>query len=234
MRTSRLIALAGLALFGLSSQASAATFTFDLNNSYASNENPGVVLTPLGGTLGATGYTFGPNQGLSLPGTDIGSVYNIEMTFSLSDLGGYRKIIDFKNRTSDNGLYVYLSTLAFFDYPPFGPAGTISPSTLVTVDLSRTASGNVIGYVNGVQQFTFADTLGDGLVPAGDSLLFFVDDLATGGTESSAGFVDRIQISDTPFGGVSTVPLPAALPLFATGLGALGLLGWRRKRKQVG
>ena len=26
-------------------------------------------------------------------------------------------------------------------------------------------------------------------------------------------------------------PLPAALPLFATGLGALGLMGWRRKRK---
>ena len=30
---------------------------------------------------------------------------------------------------------------------------------------------------------------------------------------------------------VSTVPLPAALPLFASGLGALGLLGWRRKKK---
>ena len=29
----------------------------------------------------------------------------------------------------------------------------------------------------------------------------------------------------------SAKPLPAALPLFATGLGALGLLGWRRKRK---
>jgi hypothetical protein len=28
----------------------------------------------------------------------------------------------------------------------------------------------------------------------------------------------------------STVPLPATLPLFATGLGALGLLGWRRKK----
>ncbi|MGA8588836.1 MAG: hypothetical protein WB803_06060 [Pseudolabrys sp.] len=26
-------------------------------------------------------------------------------------------------------------------------------------------------------------------------------------------------------------PLPAALPLFATGLAALGLMGWRRKRK---
>ena len=27
------------------------------------------------------------------------------------------------------------------------------------------------------------------------------------------------------------IPLPGALPLFATGLAALGLLGWRRKRK---
>ena len=30
---------------------------------------------------------------------------------------------------------------------------------------------------------------------------------------------------------LSTTPLPASLPLLASGLGALGLLGWRRKRK---
>ena len=30
---------------------------------------------------------------------------------------------------------------------------------------------------------------------------------------------------------LAQTPLPAALPLFAAGLGALGLLGWRRKRK---
>jgi hypothetical protein len=29
----------------------------------------------------------------------------------------------------------------------------------------------------------------------------------------------------------SPVPLPATFPLFATGIGAIGLLGWRRKRK---
>jgi hypothetical protein len=28
-------------------------------------------------------------------------------------------------------------------------------------------------------------------------------------------------------------PLPAALPLFATGVGALGLLGWRKRRKRI-
>jgi len=37
---------------------------------------------------------------------------------------------------------------------------------------------------------------------------------------------------DLPFQSVqTTTPLPAALPLFASGLGALGLFGWRRKRK---
>ena len=36
------------------------------------------------------------------------------------------------------------------------------------------------------------------------------------------------------FGGTpSAVPLPATLPLFATGLGALGLLGWRRRKAQT-
>ena len=32
---------------------------------------------------------------------------------------------------------------------------------------------------------------------------------------------------------VSTTPLPAAFPLFASGLGAMGLFGWRRKRKNA-
>ncbi len=32
---------------------------------------------------------------------------------------------------------------------------------------------------------------------------------------------------------ISETPLPAALPLFATGLGAMGLFGWRRQRKNA-
>jgi CHRD domain len=44
----------------------------------------------------------------------------------------------------------------------------------------------------------------------------------------------NIHTTQFPGGEISgflVTPLPAALPLFATGLGALGLLGWRRKRK---
>ena len=39
------------------------------------------------------------------------------------------------------------------------------------------------------------------------------------------------EIDVTINGAAMATPLPAALPLFATGLGVLGLLGWRRKRK---
>jgi hypothetical protein len=42
---------------------------------------------------------------------------------------------------------------------------------------------------------------------------------------------DIFSMSGTGVAPVSNTPLPAALPLFASGLGALGLLGWRRKRK---
>jgi len=43
-------------------------------------------------------------------------------------------------------------------------------------------------------------------------------------TQGASTFVNSFTVTEV-------VPLPAALPLFAGGLGALGLLGWRRKRK---
>jgi hypothetical protein len=52
-----------------------------------------------------------------------------------------------------------------------------------------------------------------------DRMHFSVDALLAGDIEITHG------ASPNP------VPLPATLPLFATGLGVLGLLGWRRKRK---
>jgi hypothetical protein len=59
--------------------------------------------------------------------------------------------------------------------------------------------------------------------------------LAPGGSEeffNGASFESRDIVSGEIVP-VSTTPLPAALPLFATGLGVLGLLGWRRKRKSA-
>ena len=45
---------------------------------------------------------------------------------------------------------------------------------------------------------------------------------------------DTAVLADTAtFTPVSATPLPAALPLFVSGLGAIGLLGWRRNRKNA-
>ena len=47
---------------------------------------------------------------------------------------------------------------------------------------------------------------------------------------------DNVSFWPVPESGnlvIGTTPLPAALPLFASGLGAMGLLGWRRRRKNT-
>jgi fibronectin-binding autotransporter adhesin len=64
--------------------------------------------------------------------------------------------------------------------------------------------------------------------------LFVGQFLATGGitigtnTEFSLLLNDRFTSADNVIG---ATPIPATLPLFGTGLGIIGLLGWRRKRK---
>lgn len=52
---------------------------------------------------------------------------------------------------------------------------------------------------------------------------------ATSGEVSLAG--SRLMTAATITGDVSATPLPGALPLFATALGALGLFEWRRKKR---
>ena len=47
--------------------------------------------------------------------------------------------------------------------------------------------------------------------------------------EFDAGAYDSFAVNTA----AAATPLPAAFPLFAAGLGALGLLGWRRKRKNA-
>jgi len=73
----------------------------------------------------------------------------------------------------------------------------------------------------------------------GDNLLrFFVNNTFNGilDADTDSGLIVGGGPMTLDFEGTVTfdaaaTPLPAALPLFASGLGALGFLGWRRKRK---
>jgi len=65
------------------------------------------------------------------------------------------------------------------------------------------------------------------LSDAPDTLL----DIYTNSADCNCEFIPDNPDGQVLTGSVDPTPLPAALPLFATGLGCLGLLGWRRKRR---
>jgi len=55
--------------------------------------------------------------------------------------------------------------------------------------------------------------------------------MKTGGWQDIGQYLGLVPGTLYAFSDLSEVPLPTTLPLFATGIGGLGLLGWRRKRK---
>jgi hypothetical protein len=63
--------------------------------------------------------------------------------------------------------------------------------------LTRNSGGTVVGYVNGVQQFSFVDDDDRSTISAADTLRFFRDNTATG-SEQSAGAAARIRLYDRP------------------------------------
>jgi hypothetical protein len=83
----------------------------------------------------------------------------------------------------------------------------------------------LVNSVTGDAAFTAAFTMGEIL-----NINLTTQALSGNNSLESVAAVAR---ASAPIGSglVSTIPLPGALPLFATGLGALGLLSWRRKRK---
>ena len=93
-----------------------------------------------------------------------------------------------------------------------GSIWAFDPITGLVIDQLKDADGNPI--INpGLWALAFGNG-GQGFNP--DALYF---------TAGINGGIDGL------FGEIQATPLPAALPLFATGLGSLGLFGWRRKRK---
>ena len=223
------LVLGSLAVLGATIAPAHATLVHDYElNGTLDDALGGPSLTPHGGALSLTGYTFGVNQGLDVSGLSVDGAgpYAIDIGFSFDETGGYRRILDFKNLTSDTGLYNFNSYANFYNEAT-GASPVFTAGQQADLVLTRSASGLVSTYVNNVLQFSFDDSVNQ--LAVFTVLNFFIDDNVVPG-EASSGFVDYIRIgnSDSDFH-PSAVPLPATLPLFASGIAALGYFA-RRSR----
>jgi hypothetical protein len=142
------------------------------------------------------------------------------------------------------------------DYSLVSSPFTTSEKVTGSVTFSS-ALGNSVPFGSATPiAFSFSDGAGDTISNLNDtSFAFFFGTNPSGGISSWEVEVTSASASISSFTGedevtgtsgsqfglsfvggqwgpaISATPLPAALPLFAGGLGAMGLLGWRKKRK---
>ena len=163
------------------------------------------------GMIGRAVLSFARGSGLSLsPTTGVieGTEYTIEILFRFDRLDGYRKIIDFKDGSNDDGLYVLDGCLNFYPRRPRSSI-PIEADSYVQVVLTRDSSARVVGYVDGIRQFVFRDTAALAEI-ASETLRFFVDDSVTGGDEYSSGAVSQIRLYDRPLSANEVAALACA------------------------
>ena len=134
--------------------------------------------------------TYNEGNGLRLPvgnAVVVSDTYTLHMRIRLDDVTSRRKLIDFSDGASDNGLYLEDGRLVFLNGSTNG-ATVIANDEWADVAMTRDASGNVTGYVNGVEQWTFTDAGNEAQLDAGP-LVFFADDDTTGDEHPSGGIV---------------------------------------------
>jgi hypothetical protein len=215
-----------------------------LDNNTLADANGGPSLVSYGGTL-SHGYTFGVQQGLSLSGTGAFDVYSIDIHFYFDDVSAsfnrFQRIIDFKNRTSDSGLYDHNGGVVSFAASGSGDGSggstneVFSNGVLVDLLVQRDRSGLFSVSVNVNLAYSFVDPDSSTVFSGPNNIMyFFIDDFQTllnFPPEAGSGFVDFIQVTVPP----AAVPAPivgAGLPglILASG----GLLGWWRRRQKKG
>lgn len=146
-----------------------------------------------------TARMFSEGAGFLLDVEDVlpGQPYTIALLVRLDQTDSYAKIVDTKALQWDSGLYAVDESLYVYPSDVNPPVGVFLPDTWHHVVMTRSETGTVSAYLDGVVQMSFDDSVSNHVLISPDRLLaFFKDDEMTSG-EQSAGRVARIRLFDT-------------------------------------
>ena len=142
-------------------------------------------------------YKFDKNNGLQFnngtSGNIVGESYSIEIYFRFTELNSWKRVIDFKNRNTDNGCYIFNGKLNFYKIV-VSDIAPVRAEEYTHYVLSRDGNTKEVTiYADGIAKTSFTDTGNDALIGSDNVLNFFYDDLVVG-NEASAGAVAFIRI----------------------------------------
>ncbi|MBW6492491.1 MAG: T9SS type A sorting domain-containing protein [Lentimicrobium sp.] len=148
-----------------------------------------------------TVYRFVKNSGLQFnnaaAGNFIGDNYTIEIYFVFDELSSWKRVVDWKNRKTDWGAYVYNGELNFYNILYSEEAPVIEGEFTYYV-ITRTAeNGQVLIYTDAQVKIDFIDNGGHALVDEDGVVNFFQDDLVVG-NEASSGSIAMLKLYNYP------------------------------------
>jgi outer membrane protein OmpA-like peptidoglycan-associated protein len=121
--------------------------------------------------------------------------FTIELYFKLATINDWKRIIDFKNRTSDNGPYLHKARLNFFNFIT-GQNIAVKPGKYIHYVYSRDHLTNKVKmYIDGESRIEFNDLTKEGVLSEAGLLNFFQDDLVVN-YEASDGAIALIRLYD--------------------------------------
>ena len=191
-----------------------------------------------GGTAGTLSVKFDPSNiaAINADGIDVGT--SITIFNGTANIGGL--LVPPQNVAVT---FEFMGKEAAFTDTLLAGGSVISNNSAPGTSFSLGSSSAVLAFLF-KNETSNLDAVNGGAIEPGlqiafskisDSVVYALFD--DGGAGPDADFDDivvRITVSDLSRGGESiSNPIPAALPLFATGLGVIGLLARRRKRKQI-
>ena len=186
------------------------TLYYNFNNSLNEINGAGPALTVLGtqgnyviDTLNEiagsnkTVYRFEKNNGVQFnnvaAGNFLGETYTIEIYFVFDELSSWKRVVDWKNRKTDYGAYVYYGQLNFYPYLYSTEAPVAAHEYTYYVITRDGSSKNVLIYTDAEVKINFTDNNNDAVVDQDGVVNFFYDDLAVPG-EAASGAVALLKL----------------------------------------